>query len=104
MQRYYKRGWLNASEGKAMFEAIVETGEWGDQGTFDATFTITDCSRSINLDFTIYKAKDSTHMLDKVDTLINELRLFKEQMIVASKYEKPIKTEDTDQGIEALEI
>lgn len=78
--KYHRRGFLNKNTGVALFESSVDKDSNTSFG-FDANFTLSDCSRNINLDFYVWEQKDFREKIAKVDLLISELFKFKEAMI-----------------------
>lgn len=77
--KYYKRGFLNQSEGMAAFEADIcyEPGEETTYRSVCATFSVTDCGRKIELDFYASCKSDVENNRYKLNTLIAELQQFK---------------------------
>jgi hypothetical protein len=75
--RYYKRGFLNKKEGIAAFECQVDALSL-DEGT--AFFKITDCNRSISLDFDWWKNKPKKMAVDKLNALITEMTKFRDEI------------------------
>jgi hypothetical protein len=79
--KYYKRGFLNPEEGMAAFEAEICRGEYQEKdGAFDAFFSITDCNRKVTLDFAVWSKEDVAKSYHKINTLITELEVFREQL------------------------
>jgi hypothetical protein len=70
--KYHSRKFLNKNKGIAALECNVES-YLGDHAPFDATVSITDCSRKITLDFGAYEKKHLKDNLDKLALLIVEL-------------------------------
>ena len=66
---YYKRQFLNTEEygGTAFVEAMV--GELSPRSGIDASLTIADCNRQINLDFSVYRVEDISNQLGKLRRL-----------------------------------
>ena len=69
---HHSRKFLNKKKGTAHIEVTAENYEWS-AGGFDATVSISDCRRSINLDFSVYNKKDLDEKIQKLDVLITEL-------------------------------
>jgi len=70
--KYHSRKFLNKTTGIAAIETNVESYAWSSGGV-DATVSISDCTRHINLDFSVYSKKDLDEKIKKLDLLITEL-------------------------------
>jgi hypothetical protein len=69
--KHYSRKFLNKAEGLAAIECSV--GDLQFSYGVDASINITDCSRQVNIDFSIYNLKDLDSRLAKLDLLITEI-------------------------------
>lgn len=69
--KYHSRKFLNKAKGTAAIEVAVETYEWN-AGVMDASISITDCSRRVTLDFSVYNKKDLDEKINKLGLLITE--------------------------------
>jgi hypothetical protein len=78
--KYHSRKFLNKTTGIAAIEVNMESYAWSSGGV-DATVSISDCSRHINLDFSVYSKKDLTARIQKLDLLITELTKLQEMFI-----------------------
>ena len=81
--KYHSRKFLNKKTGIAAIETTVESYEWS-AGGVDSTVTISDCSRKVMLDFSLYCKKDIDEKLEKLNLLITELTKLQE-IIVANR-------------------
>lgn len=75
---YYKREFLNREGHNGLAAILADVGDPGKQNYFDATLTISDCSRNISLEFW-YDEEDGSvdNSLEKIDIIIKTLREFK---------------------------
>jgi len=78
--KYYSRKFLNKAVGLAAIETNIESCEWSG-GSVNATVSITDCSRQISLDFSVYSKKDLDEKIKKINLLITELTKLQEMFI-----------------------
>jgi hypothetical protein len=78
--KYHSRKFLNKTTGIAAIEVNLECYAWSSGGV-DATVSISDCSRHINLDFSVYSKKDLDARIQKLDLLITELTKLQEMFI-----------------------
>jgi|694.fasta_scaffold49500_6 hypothetical protein len=69
--KHYSRKFLNKAEGLAAIECSV--GDLQFSYGVDASISITDCSRQVNIDFSIYNLKDLDSRLAKLNLLITEI-------------------------------
>lgn len=84
--KYYKRDFLNKGEGMAVFEAYVDWVESPEYNTgIDAGFSITDCNRKISLDFYVHNDESFENAEYKLNTLIDQLNIFKGHIQEARK-------------------
>jgi len=74
--KYHSRKFLNKTNGTASIEVDVDSYDWCGGGV-DARVSITDCSRRITLDFSVYTKKDVVEKTQKLEVLINELSKLK---------------------------
>ena len=99
--KHYSRKFLNKAEGLAAIECSV--GDLQFSYGVDASISITDCSRQVNIDFSIYNLKDLASRLAKLDLLITEITkvrdiisnnsdAIKEDIISRDKKRKECKT------------
>lgn len=54
--------------------------------TIDANLTLSDCFKTVSLNFDINNAEDQRNAMHKIDTLMKELKDFKEGLIEAIKH------------------
>lgn len=80
-KKYYSRKFLNKSSGMAAIEINAGYSEWN----FDCTVSLSDCNRRIDLDFSMWGAKNVKEKLDKLNLVINELTNFKTYLDTATK-------------------
>ena len=73
----YGRTFLNKKKGSAISEFVCS---YYDTDIADATFKITDCNHTINLDFTFADKKAKADQLHKLNTLLAQLESFKKQL------------------------
>jgi hypothetical protein len=78
--KYHSRKFLNKTTGIAAIETNMESYAWSSGGV-DATVSISDCSRHINLDFSVYSKKELDARIQKLDLLITELTKLQEMFI-----------------------
>lgn len=83
--RYHKRGFLNKETGMAAFEATIDFDDEAQYKYVSADFTISDCHRQINLEFTIDEKDDIPVKLEKLQKLIDEFVEFRNFLIVAAQ-------------------
>lgn len=74
--KHHSRKFLNKSTGIGAIEANIDTTEWC--GGVDGTITISDCSRRVNLDFSVYDVKDLDTKLAKLHLLLDEISKFRD--------------------------
>lgn len=74
--KYYSRKFLNKTTGIAAVECSIETSQY--IGGFDGSICITDCSRKVNLDFSVYDVKDLDAKLAKLHLLLDEISNFRD--------------------------
>lgn len=91
--KYYNRGFLNPKHGMAAFIASIEYDPPRDKDdchntSIYAEFEISDCSRKIALDFSIYDDDDWLKAIHKLNTLQGELATFREELIRARELHK----------------
>lgn len=77
LKEYHSRGFLNNTKGMAAFEAKTD---YYNKNFCYGNFSITDCQRQINLDFDFVDAKTRAERLEKINTLLAELKSFKKEM------------------------
>lgn len=68
-KKYHVRKFLNKSKGIACIEVDANYTAWN----FQCDVTLTDCNRRIDLDFSMWQAKDVKDKIAKLDLLIGEL-------------------------------
>lgn len=71
VKNYYSRRFLNKKQGVAAVEVKFDSWDYG--GGFDSEVVISDCSRSVRLDFCTYSHKDLAEKYTKLNGLIEEL-------------------------------
>lgn len=85
-KRYYHRAWLNKKVGTAFVEASATPTEHLRYPSVDAQLTLSDCVRTITLDFDVYVPENGNvravadEKLDKIDGLIQELLVFRDHL------------------------
>lgn len=80
-KKYHSRKFLNKSSGMAAIEINAGYSDWN----FDCTVSLSDCNRRIDLDFSMWGAKNVKEKLDKLNLVINELTSLKEYLDTATK-------------------
>jgi hypothetical protein len=68
-KKYHVRKFLNKTSGMAALEINAQYTAWN----FDCSVSLSDCNRRIDLDFSMWQAKNVKEKLAKLDLLINEL-------------------------------
>jgi len=68
-KKYHVRKFLNKSKGIACIEVNANYTAWN----FNCDVILTDCNRRIDLDFSMWQAKDVKDKMDKLNLLIFEL-------------------------------
>jgi len=68
-KEYRSRKFLNSKHGLAAIEAHCYVNDW----SMEADVTLSDCNRSINLEFSVWKEKDYAEKFKKLSLIINEL-------------------------------
>lgn len=81
--KYYSRKFLNKEKGLAAIEIDFDTWDFG--AGFDCAINISDCSKAIHLDFSVYNSKDLQNTARKLEDLVNELLKF--QIFIEDNYE-----------------
>lgn len=73
--KIYKREFLNVKEGTAFSEVSGETGE----NYIDARLKVSDCNRTVELDFSVYDETNKTRRdrIAKADKLIAQLHMLR---------------------------
>lgn len=74
--KHHSRKFLNKSTGLAAIETNIGTTPWC--GGVDGSVTITDCSRQINIDFSVYDVKDVDVKIAKLNLLVEEISAFRD--------------------------
>ena len=74
--KHHSRKFLNKTTGVAAIETNIDTTEWC--GGVDGTITISDCSRRVNLDFSVYDVKDLDAKIAKLHLLLDEISNFRD--------------------------
>jgi hypothetical protein len=69
--KYYSRKFLNKGRGVAAIE--IDFASWHFDVGFDCSVNISDCSRTVRLDFDVYTEKELKSAKDKLEGLILEL-------------------------------
>lgn len=75
------RKFLNKQEGLAAIEVRFEFDSMPFYGGWDAHVTISDCNRSVNLDFCAYSEKNVDDVINKAQILIDEITKLQAAMI-----------------------
>ncbi len=91
-----KRAWLNkTASGTGSIFVEVRQEEWKHEGktnkSVETTFEIRDCSRTVNLDFSLYtneKGTEKSDKLQKIDRLIDYLIEFREALEEAYEWKE----------------
>jgi hypothetical protein len=81
--KHYSRKFLNKAEGLAAIECSVSGLSY--MSGVDATISITDCSRQVNMDFSVYNVKDLDSRLAKLDLLITEISKLRD--VISNNYD-----------------
>jgi hypothetical protein len=81
--KHYKRGFLNRDEGFAAFECNVTYEPEYRHNSVYADFSLRDCNRQINLEFSCYDDNDYDKAVFKLNALMAELAEFKQCLAVA---------------------
>ena len=80
----HSRVWLNPEDsydkGYIIHSVCVDEYEGKSFDAIDASLSIADCNRVINLDFSVYSKKQLKERLDKVEMFITELYLLQERI------------------------
>lgn len=74
--KHHSRKFLNKSTGVGAIECDIGSTDWC--GGLDGTITISDCSRRVNLDFSVYDVKDLDTKLAKLHLLLEEIGAFRD--------------------------
>jgi hypothetical protein len=74
--KHHSRKFLNKTTGVAAIETNIDTTPWC--GGVDGSITLTDCSRQISLDFSIYDVKDLDTKIAKLHLLLDEISAFRD--------------------------
>lgn len=69
--KYNSRKFLNKKSGLAAIESSLESWEYGDG--FDCNLTISDCNRTVSLDFSAYDVSDLPLKYQKLTLLLGEV-------------------------------
>lgn len=81
---FNRREWLNS---KSHYDTgAIHSKITADNYSVDGSVSIWDCGRKINLNFDVYKDKDFKVRIQKIDTLIEHLNLFREGLYDAKDY------------------
>jgi len=68
-KKFLSRKFLNKESGLACVQVSCDINDW----IMDASLTIHDCNRSVNIDFSVYETKDFVKAMTKIDMLTLEL-------------------------------
>lgn len=94
-QLYHRRCFLNETTGAAMVEVEVTNSSWTNDKTneynpsYGGSVHLTDCSRSIELDFGFDSAETARDALRKLDRLIDAAQGMRDALARAAKREWP---------------
>ena len=80
-KKIHSRKFLNKREGLAAIEVRFEHEQSIWTGGWDASVSINDCNRSVNLDFCAYSEKDVDTVINKANILIDEITKIRDIMI-----------------------
>lgn len=80
IKNYYSRKFLNKKQGVAAVEVKFDSWDYG--YGFDSEVVISDCSRSVRLDFSVYNHKDLAEKYTKLNGLIEELSKLQDHFTV----------------------
>ena len=95
---YKSRKFLNKDQGIAAIETYFNFDPtWKFQGGWEAYVSISDCSRSIRLEFGAYSNKDVDRTLDKIATLMVELEKLGNLMLEHREAAKELIKEATEE-------
>jgi hypothetical protein len=91
-QLFYRRAFLNDKEGAAMIEATLTDNGYEDRdgkhhSSIDGDAHITDCSRSIQLDFGADSLEAARAMARKIDRLIDTFQGMRDALSRVAKRE-----------------
>jgi hypothetical protein len=94
---FHRRCFLNDETGAAMLEAYVDDNSWVHAQTqerhasYDGSMQITDCSRSVSLEFSFSDVEDARQQLRKLDRLIDAAQDMRAVIVRSAKREWPGK-------------
>jgi hypothetical protein len=74
--KHHSRKFLNKTTGVGAIECDIGSTDWC--GGLDGTITISDCSRRVNLDFSVYDVKDLDTKIAKLHLLLDEISNFRD--------------------------
>jgi hypothetical protein len=80
-KKYHVRKFLNKNNGMAAIEISAGYSAWN----FDCNVSLSDCNRRIDLDFTMWGAKNIKEKMDKLNLIINELNSLKAYLEVSTE-------------------
>lgn len=99
----YSRKFLNSDRGIAAIQCEVELTNYGvdvSNGYVDAAITISDCHKTVHLDFSMYSKKDVARKLAKMELLIAEMVKFQTALKKAgAEYGKPLDKTETKKPV-----
>lgn len=96
--KHYSRKFLNKAEGLAAIECSVQHLLF--TSGVDASINISDCSRQVSIDFSVYNVKDLDSRLAKLDLIITEISKVRD--VISNNYDS-IKEEITKKDEERKE-
>lgn len=73
---YYKRQFLNTEEHSGLASIEAKVYQCCDDKNVEATVSISDCNRTIDLDFGVWGTKNIPNNLGKIRKIINTLKAF----------------------------
>jgi len=89
--KYHSREFLNEDEGLAAIECTVA--RYNENPYVDASVAISDCYRTITLDFDMYGEEGAAAKIQKLELLMEELAKFKDALEEA--YEQALNEKES---------
>lgn len=76
LDKYLDRVWLNPEGGRASIECKAEMSRYSHSANLEASVEISDCTRSVTLEFGAYTLEDAIRVQAKLRRLITRLTIF----------------------------
>lgn len=92
---FHDRRFLNADSGAAVVEADLYDNSWNDKNngerhvSVSGTLHVTDCARSISLDFSYHDLDDAREQVRKLDRLIDAAQGMRDAIVRSARREWP---------------